>query len=234
MSNFSLADSEIGSRIGRAETADYDKRTRNVRPREVREGSTNAPHLPPSLPLLPVAISESATNIVDILSALYVQDVDAEEESRSKDKEDFKQDCLTLVLGHLFDVVGMSERVSTELGESFIGVQNYKADYKAEEEVVCSVRSVNRLIDILRSGIEDILTTSIKDFAADGTKSKTKVARQTLWYAKYRATIPGLASILKDLSKTDATTIVSLLAQQWSTSLPAFHSTFTSLFNTDE
>jgi hypothetical protein len=91
------------------------------------------------------------------------------------------------------------------------------------EEVIISARLVDRLIDIMKSSISDILSSSMKDFVTDGTKSKSKLARQSLWYSKYRATIPGLSGLLKDLTKNDAVTIISLLAQNWSTSLPAFH-----------
>jgi len=80
-------------------------------------------------------------------------------------------------------------------------------------------------MDVLRSGVEDVLTSYLKDFVIDG-KSKSKSARQAAWYAKYRATIPGLAGLLKDLTKSDSTTIVSLLSQEWSNTLPAFHSKF--------
>jgi len=69
----------------------------------------------------------------------------------------------------------------------------------------------------------------MKDYVTDGTKSKSKVARQSLWYSKYRATLPGLSGLLKDLTKNDAVTIVSLLTQNWSTSLPAFHGVSTAM-----
>ena len=102
----------------------------------------------------------------------------------------------------------------------------YCTDNAAEEELAVSARSVNRLMDILRSGIDDILSSHLKDFATDGTKSKSKTARQAAWYAKYRGTIPGLAVLVKDLTKSDSTTIVSLLSQEWSSTLATFHSEF--------
>jgi len=92
---------------------------------------------------------------------------------------------------------------------------------------VISARLIDRLIDILKSGIDDMLKSAMTDFTTEGSKSKSKTARQWLWYAKYRNTLPGLSGLLKDLSKRDATTIVSLLAQEWSTSLPALYGEFT-------
>jgi hypothetical protein len=62
-------------------------------------------------------ISESSAAVIDILDGLYVQGIDAEEESGSKDKDEFKQDCLALVLEQLFDEAGMAQRISLELGE---------------------------------------------------------------------------------------------------------------------
>jgi hypothetical protein len=62
-------------------------------------------------------ISESSAAVIDILDGLYVQDIDAEEESGSKDKDEFKQDCLALVLEQLFDEAGMAQRIPLELGE---------------------------------------------------------------------------------------------------------------------
>ena len=122
----------------------------------------------------------------------------------------------------------MADRVSSELGKSnpYTNRLLETTDHAAEEEVVVSPRLVNRLIDVLRSGIEDTLTSYLKDFVTDGTKTKSKVARQSAWYAKYRATIPGLAGLLRDLTKSDSTTIISLLSQEWSSTLPAFHSEF--------
>lgn len=61
-------------------------------------------------------MTESAATIVDILDTLWVQDIDAEEESG--DKAEFKQGCLSLVLEQLFDSTGMAEKVSSELGKS--------------------------------------------------------------------------------------------------------------------
>jgi hypothetical protein len=200
-----------------------------VRPRESREGSSTAPVAGPSLPSLPMIISESASAVIDIMNGLYVQDIDAEEDMASKNKTEFKQECLTLVLEQLFDSAGMAERISSELGQStFYTNQSYRADDSAEEELMVSARLVNRLIDVLRSGIEDTLTSYLRDFVTDGMKTKSKVARQSAWYAKYRATIPGLAGLLKDLTKGDSTTIASLLSQEWSSTLAAFHSKFTS------
>jgi hypothetical protein len=174
-------------------------------------------------------ISESASAVIDIMNGLYVQDIDAEEDMASKNKTEFKQECLTLVLEQLFDSAGMAERISSELGQStFYTNQSYRADDSAEEELMVSARLVNRLIDVLRSGIEDTLTSYLRDFVTDGMKTKSKVARQSAWYAKYRATIPGLAGLLKDLTKGDSTTIASLLSQEWSSTLAAFHSKFTS------
>jgi hypothetical protein len=120
MSSFSLADSDTGSRIGRAETADYDRRGRNVRPRESREGSTSAPAPAPSLPSIPSIILESTTATNDIVGAFYVQDIDAEEGKGDKDKQEFKQETLTLILSHLFDGPGLAEKISKELGKSTI------------------------------------------------------------------------------------------------------------------
>jgi hypothetical protein len=120
MSSFSLADSDTGSRIGRAETADYDRRGRNVRPRESREGSTSAPAPALSLPSIPSIILESTTAINDVVGAFYVQDIDAEEGEGDKDKEEFKQETLTLILSHLFDGPGLAEKLSKELGKSII------------------------------------------------------------------------------------------------------------------
>jgi hypothetical protein len=228
MSNFSLAESDTGSRIGRAETADYDRRGRNVRPRESRESSINAPVPAPSLSPAPSVITESATTITDILDSLYVQDIDADEESGNKEKIEFQQECLTVVLEQLFDLAGMAEKISSELGKCIPRTDQLldTTDHPAEEEMIVSGRLVNRLIDVLRSGVEDTLTSYLKDFVTDGTKSKSKTARQAAWYAKYRATIPGLAGLLKDLTKSDSTTIISLLSQEWSSTLPAFHSEF--------
>jgi len=62
-------------------------------------------------------MTESAGTIINILDTLYVQDIDAEEESG--DKAEFKQECLSLVLEQLFDSAGMAEKVSSELGMSF-------------------------------------------------------------------------------------------------------------------
>jgi len=95
--------------------------------------------------------------------------------------------------------------------------------------MVVGARLINRLIDVLKSGVEDTLISFLKDFVTEGTKSKSKISRQSAWYAKYRATIPGLAGLLKDLSKSDSTTIISLLSQEWSSSLVAFHSESTSV-----
>ena len=63
-------------------------------------------------------MTESAATIGDILDTLWVQDIDAEEESGDKEKLEFKQECLTLVLEHVFDSGGMAEKVSSELGMS--------------------------------------------------------------------------------------------------------------------
>lgn len=63
-------------------------------------------------------MTESAATIVGILDTLWVQDIDAEEESGDKEKLEFKQECLTLVLEHLFDSAGTAERLSKELGKS--------------------------------------------------------------------------------------------------------------------
>lgn len=110
--------------MGRADTADYDRRGRNVRPRESRETSVNAPVAVASLPTLPNVISESTAIIVDIIADLYVQDVDADEDIGSKDKEDFKQDFLAVVFAQLFDEAGMSQRFSLELGISNLVVRH--------------------------------------------------------------------------------------------------------------
>ena len=99
------------------ETADYDRRGRNVRPREPREGSSAPPVPVPSLPPVPSLSTESAGTIIDILDSIYVQDIDADE-SGDKEKVEFKQECLTLVLGQMFDSAGMAEKVSSELGKS--------------------------------------------------------------------------------------------------------------------
>jgi len=124
-SSFSLASSDDGDgpRIfGRAETADYDRRTRNVRPRESREGSATVTNPAPSLLSVPITLSESTATVSAIIEALYVQDIDAEEVSpdgnKDKDKLEFKQTCLDLVLGQLFDVAGLAGRISAELGNS--------------------------------------------------------------------------------------------------------------------
>ena len=62
-------------------------------------------------------------------------------------------------------------------------------------------------------GLANILTSSINDFALEGSKLKSKSARYSAWYAKYRTAIPGCAFI--ELSKTNAVTIASLLGQKW-------------------
>jgi hypothetical protein len=87
--------------------------------------------------------------------------------------------------------------------------------------VLCSVGSVTFLIGVLRRGVADILSSAVKDFWTEGSKVKGKPARHAAWYAKYRAGIPGFTLLLKDLDRTDANTIVSLLAHHWSTHLPA-------------
>jgi len=105
--------------------------------------------------------------------------------------------------------------------------ESYCTDNPAEEELMVSARLVNRLMDVLRSGVEDILTFHLKDFVTDSVKSKSsKTAHHAAWYAKYRGTIPGLAGLLKDLTKSDSTTIISILSQEWSRTLAAFHSGF--------
>lgn len=83
----------------------------------------------------------------------------------------------------------------------------------------CSPWIVKMFLGILRTGVADILGSAINDYAVDGSKLKSKSARQTAWYASYRASVPGLASVLKELTSSDASTIVSLLAQGWSSSL---------------
>lgn len=104
--------------MGRSRTEDHDKRTRNVRPRESREGSASTvPAAVPSLPPLPITISEPATMITSIIEDLFVQDIDAEEGSGEKDKEEFKEDCLKLIMEHLFDGAGLAERILHALGE---------------------------------------------------------------------------------------------------------------------
>lgn len=95
------------------------------------------------------------------------------------------------------------------------------ADDVAEEELVIDAGAVSRLISVLRMGVNDILTSAMKDFTTDGTKSKAKASRYVAWYAKYRAEVPGSARMVSDMSKTDSNTILSLLAQEWSSILPA-------------
>jgi hypothetical protein len=73
-------------------------------------------------------------------------------------------------------------------------------------------------------GVTDMLSSGMNDFVIDGNKSKSKVARHSTWYAKYKATIPGLAGLLKDLAKSDVVTILSILSHEWSKSLPDLHS----------
>jgi len=76
----------------------------------------------PSLLSVPITLSESTATVSAIIEALYVQDIDAEEVSpdgnKDKDKLEFKQTCLDLVLGQLFDVAGLAGRISAELGNS--------------------------------------------------------------------------------------------------------------------
>ena len=63
-------------------------------------------------------MTESAATIIGILDAFYVQDIDSDEESRCKEKAEFKQECLNLVLEQMFDSAGTAEKVSFELGMS--------------------------------------------------------------------------------------------------------------------
>jgi hypothetical protein len=123
-STFSLAPSDSGSRIGRADTADYDRRTRHVRPRDSREGSLSTPVSTPSLAPLPPIILQSSSEVNEIIGGLYVPDVDAEEASDDKDKKEFEQDCLSFIMGELFDQAGLAEAISKELGRFTIGLSS--------------------------------------------------------------------------------------------------------------
>ena len=100
------------------------------------------------------------------------------------------------------------------------------ADEKAEEDLTCNVRCIDFLLGILRPGLADMLNSSLKDFAIDGPKLKTKTARHAAWYGKYKAGIPGLRMVLTDLDKATAMAIVSLLGQNWTTDLTAMQGEF--------
>lgn len=67
-----------------------------------------------------MATSESTNTVIDVLDQWYVEDIDAEPEvSSAKDKLEFKQECLKLILECLFDEVAAVDKIVKELGEKF-------------------------------------------------------------------------------------------------------------------
>lgn len=55
--------------------------------------------------------------MVDIITGLYVQDIDAEEGDEEKDKEQFKDECLESILIQMFEAAGLSQQICKELGK---------------------------------------------------------------------------------------------------------------------
>ena len=55
--------------------------------------------------------------VVETFGTIFIQDVDAEAEADSKEKEQFKVDCSVVILQQLFDGPGLAEKISKELGK---------------------------------------------------------------------------------------------------------------------
>lgn len=85
--------------------------------------------------------------------------------------------------------------------------------------VISSVIIV-RLISMLENRISAMLNTGVNDYAKEGVKGKVD-ARRSAWYAGHKEGLSALSEPLRGrLSTTEASSIVSMLAEHWGSTLP--------------
>lgn len=85
--------------------------------------------------------------------------------------------------------------------------------------VITSVTIV-RLISLLENRITAMLTAGALDFVKEGLKGKLD-ARKSAWYAGHKEGLSALTEQLRSrLSATEASAIISILAEHWGSTLP--------------
>lgn len=86
--------------------------------------------------------------------------------------------------------------------------------------MIISSVTIVRLISMLENRIAAMITAGAQEFVKEGLKGKVD-ARKSAWYAGHKEGLSALSDPIRPrLSVTEASAIVSILAEHWGSTLP--------------